>query len=117
MRGSIHTRFTSRGVEVLTLIDELQSSNDEEAKILIKKLIRVLDGIVDTRKSLEGLISPPLFAPSLFMTKLSEIKSDIDDSDPVFEDLKIKLREKNYTKANLIADGLLGRILGKMKKV
>ncbi len=110
LRGSVHSRLTSHGVELITMIDELRQLHTDEAEGLAKKLILIGQGIVDVRKRLRKMERPPLFQTSALITKVAPIKSDLDDAEPVFEELNTAIRKANFSKASEIADGLLKRI-------
>lgn len=112
LRGSIHTQLTSRGVEVLTMIEELRHLRTNEVADLTGKLIRVAQGLVDIRKKLKEMEKPPWFLTSTLITRLAPITSDLDDAEPIFETLLAAIREANFARASVIEDGLVGRIYG-----
>jgi hypothetical protein len=112
LRGSVRTQLASRGVELLTLIEELRRFPGDESITLIGKLIQIAEGIIDIRRKLKEMEAPPLFFTSALVTRFAPIKSDLDDAEPIFDKLRSDIMESNFSEANKVADGLLVRIYG-----
>ena len=106
----MHTRLMIRGVEILTMIEEVRRFPTEEGIKLIQKLVHIGEGIVKIRKSLKNMQVPAPFTASFLVTAVAPIKSDLDDADPIFEELLRAIRASEIPKANKITDGLILRI-------
>jgi hypothetical protein len=112
LRGSILARLTSRGVELLTLIEELRRFPGDETFAIIRKLIRIAEGLVDMRQRLKRMEAPPLFYTSELITRFAPIKSEVEDAEPVFDKLRSDIMQSNFSEASLTADGLIQRFYG-----
>jgi hypothetical protein len=115
LRGSVQSRLTSRGVELLTLIEELRRFPGDETLAITKKLIRIAEALVDMRQHLKGMESPPLFHASSCITRFAPLKSEFEDAEPVFDKLRSEVMQSNFSQANLTADGLIQRLYGSEK--
>jgi hypothetical protein len=114
-RGGIHARLTSRGVEILTMREELRRFPTDESNSLIQKLLRISEAIWDIRKILKRMETPPPFFASAMITQIAPIKSDLDDAEPIFEKLVGAIRISDMQKADKLANGLIERLCGSMK--
>jgi hypothetical protein len=112
LRGSVLARLTSRGVELLTLIEELRRFPGDETFAITRKLIRIAEGLVDIRQRLKRMESPPLFYTSAFVTRFAPIKSEVEDAEPVFDKLRSEVMQSDFSHASLTADGLIQRFYG-----
>ena len=116
LRGDIRVRLTSRGVELLTLIEELRRFPGDESFTLTKKLICIAEGIIDIRQKLKRMEVPPLFFTSALITRFAPIKSNLDDAEPIFDKLRSEIMQSNFSYAIMTADGLLERVYGSSGK-
>jgi hypothetical protein len=116
MRGRIQAKITFQGLELLSMVEELQLIDSTEAHELLRKLLRIMEGLTDMRRKLAELESQPAFGTSLLIGRLSTVVSSVDDTEPVFEQLRVAMRIPDLPKALRVADGLLDRILGDVKR-
>ena len=116
LRGEMRVRLTSRGVDLLSMIDALRQDNPPEGDSLIGKLVKVARGLVDVREDLRDLRMPFFVPASLFATNFQRIRDDIEDAEPVFKRLRRAIDERNFAEASQIADGLLERVYGRDEK-
>jgi hypothetical protein len=112
LRGNVLAKLTARGLELITLIQELMSSPSEEIVNLIHKLIQISKGIVSMREGVTRMEIPPSFRTSALLTRYAPIKTQLDNADLIFDKLKIAVRKKNMTEASELADGLYKRFYG-----
>jgi hypothetical protein len=110
--GSVLARLTSRGVELLTLSEELRRFPGDETFAITRKLIRIAEGLVDIRQRLKRMESPRLFYTSALVTRFAPIKSEVEDAEPVFDKLRAEIMQSDFSQANLTADGLIQRFYG-----
>jgi hypothetical protein len=115
MRGGMQTTLTAKGVELLTLIEELRRFSDDETLPLVDKLIRIAEGTVDIRQRLKRLGSPPFFSASHLTVELAPIKHDLDEAEPIFDKLRSTIAESKFSEAHRVADGLIERLYGSAK--
>src|SRR6185437_1752975 len=116
IRGDMQSRLTSRGVELLTLIEELNRFPGDETSDLIRKLIRIADGMVNIRQRLKEMKTPPWFYTSVLVTEVAPIKSELDEAEPVFDKLRSEIMGSHFPRASLTADGLIQRLYGSETK-
>jgi len=116
LRGAIQARLTARGLDMLTMIEEVSRSSTDQATDLTKKLMRIVEGLVDIRKRLKNMEELPPFTVSYCITGLAPIKSELDDADLIFDVLGASIREGKFSEASTAADGLLERLYGAEKK-
>ena len=113
LRGNIITRLTIRGIEIGAIAQKLLSQNPEQIKI-IKILTEVGEGILDVRKKIKSMFPAPFFTGWLTIN-LYKIKSDFEDSEYIFDNLKKAIDEADYKEAQTITEGLHERFFGKNK--
>jgi hypothetical protein len=101
---------------MLTMIEEVRRFPPDEATELREKLIRIAEGLVDMRKKMKDMETPPPFTVSYSIIGIAPIKSDLDDADLIFDGLRVSIREGKCSEASRKADGLLGRLYGAEKK-
>ena len=111
LRGSLQTRLTIRCIEILALVDKITLNINPDSLSLIQKLTRMVEELVALRRDFRGLKNLGI-GKTLLLTKITAIKSDLDDADPVFDKLRLEISENDLVKANKTADGLLQRIFG-----
>lgn len=116
MRGAIQVRLTARGLDMLTVLEEVRRSSKVEATDLSRKIIRVVDGLVDMRKKLMEMETLPRFTASNCIIRLTSIKSSLDDADIIFDKLQASILDGNLSDASSNADGLLERLYGTVKE-
>ena len=112
LRGGVMSRLTSRGGELLTFIEELRRFPGDETVALIQKLVRIAEGVVDMRERLKRMGEPPLLSVSARITRFAPIKSDLDDTEPVFDMLRSEIMQSHFSRASTTADGLVQRLYG-----
>jgi len=111
VRGNLTTRLTIRGLEIITLVHKLRSQEPRQIKIM-EILGKVADGIIIVREKLQTLSAPPFFTGTITLG-LINIKSDIDDSEHIFDTLKKAFENSDYQMMETIATGLLERFWNK----
>jgi hypothetical protein len=117
LKGEMVNRLTFRGIEILSHIDKLCRCGTEETCDRSKRLIKVSEGIVQVRKELKGLSRPPLFFVSSRVTELHQIRSEIQDAEPVFDKLNEAISDLDLEKIERITEGLASRLWGSPKSI
>jgi len=112
MRGEIVNRLTARGIEISMAVHTLRARNDPLTKPLTHQLIQVLEGLVGIRTRFRNMKLPAIFPYSMILTRMTPIKYEIDDVDPVFESMRSSIDDGNLEEAKKNADGLLRRFYG-----
>ena len=112
--GELRVWLTSKAIEVLAMLDALHKN--KKHRELYKKLLKIAQGMVKIREELKD--HPKrigYFAPFL-ITRLSELRHDVNESAPVFESLKDAFDNKDLNKMSGISDGLIERFYGRKSK-
>lgn len=114
LRGNMIIRLTIRGIEVATITQTLLGQNTKQIKT-VKMLTEIAKGIVEIREKLKSMTIPPFFINTLTQS-LYSIKSDIEDCEYIFDNLKKAVEESDFNEVQIIVTGLHERIYGKNKK-
>ena len=112
IKGELIYRLTFRGIEIISHIEKLCKCEAEEACERSKKLMKVSEGIVQIRKDLRELSKPPLFFVSSNVTELQQIRSEIQDAEPVFDKLNEAVSDLDFANIEKITKGLIERLWG-----
>ena len=112
LKGEIRTRLIYRAIEILTHIEKLGMKPSFETVGLQADLIKVAEGIVAIRQSLQEFPKLPLITSSFIIPLMHKIRNDVNDAEPIFDNLNASMAKLDLKKIRLAIDGLLERIVG-----
>lgn len=113
IKGEMITLLTYRGVEILSHIKRLEMKPSEEKVELLKDLIKVAEGIVNVRQSIQKLPKLSPILGSFMIPDLYKIRNQIYDAEPIFDKLIEAIDNGDLMLIRQATDGLIERLFGK----